>query len=88
MAARGNGDGFVLDIVALKTRRPLLLSVLQETQRTRHVNPSSRKALAVTLLEGSIFSKRASICKSPGTSSIMSLRSGATLPLLLIRIGS
>lgn len=44
-------DGFVLDVAAIKSQCPLLLSIFQETQRTRHVNPSFRKVLVDTKLD-------------------------------------
>ncbi|KAI1466290.1 cytochrome P450 [Daldinia caldariorum] len=42
---------FVLDVAALKTRCPILLSVLQETQRMRHVHANIRKVLSDTPLD-------------------------------------
>lgn len=57
---------FVLDVVALKSKCPLLLSVLQETQRTRHVNPSFRKVMVDTLLDGKYLLKAGNYLQVPG----------------------
>ncbi|KAI1800964.1 cytochrome P450 [Daldinia bambusicola] len=42
---------FVLDVASLKTRCPILLSVMQETQRTRHSHANIRKVLSDTPLD-------------------------------------
>lgn len=59
-------SGFVLDVAALKARCPLLLSVFQETQRTRHVNPSFRKVLADTRLDDRYLLKAGRFLQVPG----------------------
>jgi cytochrome P450 len=48
---QGNSE-FELDIVAIKTKCPLLLSVFQETQRTLTIHANIRKVLEDTTLEG------------------------------------
>ncbi|KAK1480381.1 hypothetical protein CTAM01_14428 [Colletotrichum tamarilloi] len=57
---------FVLDVAALKSQCPLLLSVFQETQRTRHVNPSFRKVLTDTLLDDKYLLKEGNYLQVPG----------------------
>ncbi|KAI1477955.1 cytochrome P450 [Daldinia eschscholtzii] len=60
--------GFVLDVAALKTQCPLLLSVFQETQRTRHVHANIRKVLADTLLDdGRYFLRKGNYVMMPGS---------------------
>lgn len=59
-------DGFVLDVAALKSRCPLILSVFQETQRTRHINPSFRKVMADTLLDNKYLLKAGRYLQMPG----------------------
>ncbi|KAF2468737.1 cytochrome P450 [Lindgomyces ingoldianus] len=44
-------DGFVLDVAALKSKCPLLLSMFEETQRTRHIHANTRAVLSDTLLD-------------------------------------
>ena len=65
----GDGDGdthaFVLDVAALKTRCPLLLSVLQETQRTRAVNAMVRKVMDDTVLDGRYLLKKGNFLQIP-----------------------
>ncbi|KAJ0159882.1 5-beta-cholestane-3-alpha,7-alpha-diol 12-alpha-hydroxylase [Colletotrichum tanaceti] len=57
---------FELDVSALKAHCPLLLSVFQETQRTRHVNPSFRKVLTDTLLDDQYLLKEGNYLQVPG----------------------
>ena len=59
-------DGFALDIAALKSKCPLLLSVLQETQRTRHIHAAIRKVMEDTLLDGKYFLKAGNYLQMPG----------------------
>lgn len=61
-------DGFALDIAALKSKCPLLLSVLQETQRTRHIHAAIRKVMNDTLLDGKYLLKKANYLQMPGAS--------------------
>ncbi|KAK6951820.1 hypothetical protein Daesc_006345 [Daldinia eschscholtzii] len=62
------GADFVLDVAALKTQCPLLLSVFQETQRTRHVHANIRKVLADTLLDdGRYFLRKGNYVMMPGS---------------------
>ncbi|KAH7371921.1 cytochrome P450 [Pyrenochaeta sp. MPI-SDFR-AT-0127] len=42
---------FVLDVAALKSQCPLLLSMIEETQRTRHIHANTRAVLSDTLLD-------------------------------------
>ncbi|RYP81459.1 hypothetical protein DL770_005892 [Monosporascus sp. CRB-9-2] len=64
--ARSEDNSFVLDVAALKSQCPLLLSVFQETQRTRHVNPSFRKVLTDTLLADKYLLKEGNYLQVPG----------------------
>ncbi|KAH8196588.1 hypothetical protein TruAng_009246 [Truncatella angustata] len=59
-------EGFELDIAALKHRCPLLLSVYQETQRTRHVHANIRKVQQDTLLDGKYLLKAGNFLTMPG----------------------
>lgn len=45
------GEDHVLDVAALKTQCPLLLSMFQETQRIHHVHANIRKVMADTLID-------------------------------------
>lgn len=58
--------GFVLDVAALKTKCPLLLSVYQETQRTRHVHANIRKVTDDTFLDGKYLLKAGQFVMMPG----------------------
>lgn len=58
--------GFVLDVAAVKSKCPLLLSIFQETQRTRHVNPSFRKVMTDTLLDNKYLLKAGEYLQMPG----------------------
>ncbi|KAH7329711.1 cytochrome P450 [Stachybotrys elegans] len=58
--------GFVLNVSALKTQSPLLVSVFQETQRTRHVNASFRQVMTDTLLDGKYLLKAGNFLQMPG----------------------
>jgi cytochrome P450 len=58
--------GFVVDVAALKTKCPLLLSVYQETQRTRHVHANIRKVTEDTLLDGKYLLKAGQFVMMPG----------------------
>ncbi|KAB8229511.1 cytochrome P450 [Aspergillus alliaceus] len=60
-------DGeFALDIGALKTKCPLLLSVFQETQRVRHIHAAIRKVMEDTLLDGKYLLKAGNYLQMPG----------------------
>lgn len=59
-------DGFVIDVAALKTECPLLLSVYQEAQRTRHIHANIRKVMADTLLDGRYMLKKGGYLQMPG----------------------
>ncbi|KAH0027772.1 cytochrome P450, partial [Aureobasidium melanogenum] len=61
-------DGFTLDIAALKTECALLLSVFQETQRTRHIHAAIRKVMSDTLLDGKYLLKKGNYLQMPGGS--------------------
>ncbi|KAK5657866.1 hypothetical protein OQA88_2414 [Cercophora sp. LCS_1] len=50
-AVERDGPGFVLDIAALQTECPLILSVYQETQRTRHAQVAWRMVTEDTTLD-------------------------------------
>ena len=66
-AVTGNKeDGFVLDVASLKTKCPLLLSVYQETQRTRHVHANIRKVTHDTLLDDKYLLKAGQFVMMPG----------------------
>ncbi|CAN8099089.1 unnamed protein product [Discula destructiva] len=58
--------GFVLDIAALKTECPLLLSVFQETQRFHHIHAAIREVLEDTLLDGQYLLKKGNYLQMPG----------------------
>ncbi|KAF4979790.1 hypothetical protein FZEAL_4064 [Fusarium zealandicum] len=59
-------SGFRLDVAALKTRCPLLLSVYQETQRTRHVHANIRKVVTDMLLDRQYLLKAGNYVQMPG----------------------
>ncbi|KAH7118584.1 cytochrome P450 [Dactylonectria estremocensis] len=59
-------SGFKLNVSALKTKCPLLLSVFQETQRTRHMHANIRKVTADTLLDGKYLLKAGNFVQMPG----------------------
>ncbi|KAF3923065.1 hypothetical protein ABW20_dc0105414 [Dactylellina cionopaga] len=59
---------FELDISALKTRCPLLLSALEETQRTRMVHANIRRVMEDTLLDGRYWLKKGSFLQIPNVS--------------------
>ena len=59
-------DGFALDVAALKSKCPLLLSVFQETQRTHHIQAAIRKVLADTMLDGKYLLKEGNYIQMPG----------------------
>jgi cytochrome P450 len=61
-------DGFALDIAALKSKCPLLLSVFQETQRVRHIHAAIRKVMKDTLLDGKYLLKEGNYLQMPGNS--------------------
>ncbi|KAF4943229.1 hypothetical protein FSARC_14980, partial [Fusarium sarcochroum] len=58
--------GFKLEVAALKTKCPLLLSVYQETQRLRHVHANIRKVTEDTLLDGKYLLKAGHFVMMPG----------------------
>lgn len=58
--------GFVLDVAAVKSKCPLLLSIFQETQRTRHVNASFRMVMSDTLLDNKYLLKAGNFLQMPG----------------------
>ncbi|KAG5928684.1 hypothetical protein E4U42_000162 [Claviceps africana] len=57
---------FTLDLAALKSKCPILLSVFQETQRTRHVNASFRKVMTDTVLDDKYLLKAGNFLQLPG----------------------
>jgi cytochrome P450 len=59
-------EGFQLDVAAIKLRCPLLLSIYEETQRTRHVHANIRKVLDDTLLDGKYLLKAGNYLQMPG----------------------
>lgn len=59
------GPGRVLNVAALKTRCPLLLSMYQETQRTRHIHANIRLVTEDTVLDGHLLRKGAYV-QMPG----------------------
>lgn len=59
-------DGFALDVAALKSRCPLLLSVFQETQRTHHIQAAIRRVMADTMLDGKYLLKEGNYIQMPG----------------------
>ncbi|KAI8960547.1 cytochrome P450 [Daldinia sp. FL1419] len=62
------GAEFVLDVAALKIRCPLLLSFVQETQRTRHVHANVRMVLEDTLLDdGKYLLRKGNYLVIPGS---------------------
>ncbi|OAA53194.1 Cytochrome P450 [Cordyceps fumosorosea ARSEF 2679] len=67
-SSSGAGHGeFALHVAALKRRCPLLLSVMQETQRARHVHAAVRKVLRDTELDGGRYLLRGgSYLQMPG----------------------
>jgi cytochrome P450 len=58
--------GFKLDVAALKTKCPLILSIFQETQRMRHVHANIRKITEDTLLDGKYLLKAGHYVMMPG----------------------
>lgn len=58
--------GFVLDVAALKARCSLIVSVINETQRTRQINSSFRKVLSDTMLDGKYLLKKGNFIQVPG----------------------
>lgn len=65
---KGAADGGKnkLDVAALKTRCPLLLSVYQETQRTKHVHANVRLVTEDTVLDGRWFLRKGAYLQMPG----------------------
>lgn len=61
------GDGFTLDVAALKQKCPLLLSILEETQRTRHIHANIRAVLEDTLLDDQYLLKKGAYLQMPGS---------------------
>ena len=59
-------DGFALDVAALKSQCPILLSVFQETQRVRHIHAAIRKVMKDTLLDGKYLLKAGNYLQMPG----------------------
>jgi hypothetical protein len=62
------GEGYALDVAALKSKCPILLSVLQETQRVRHIHAAIRKVLEDTMLDGKYLLKAGNYLQMPGNS--------------------
>ncbi|KAK6333867.1 hypothetical protein TWF730_004050 [Orbilia blumenaviensis] len=60
-----NGPEFELDIAALKTRCPLLLSAHEETQRTRFRHANVRQVMEDTTLDGRHWLKKGSMLIIP-----------------------
>ncbi|KAG8628324.1 hypothetical protein KVT40_004197 [Elsinoe batatas] len=56
---------FTLDVTILKTKCPLILSVMQETQRMRHVHAYIRKVTEDTLLDGKWLLKKGHFLQMP-----------------------
>ncbi|KAM0325158.1 hypothetical protein ACHAQA_007697 [Verticillium albo-atrum] len=65
-AVEKRGGVFRLDVAALKTRCPLVLSMYQETQRTRHQHAPIRKVVEDTLLDGRYLLKKGNFLQMPG----------------------
>ncbi|KAG8407447.1 hypothetical protein J3459_018499 [Metarhizium acridum] len=63
---RPNNGEFALDMAALKSKCPVLLSVFQETQRRRHVNASFRKVMTDTMLDGRYLLKAGNFIQMSG----------------------
>ncbi|EFX03155.1 cytochrome p450 monooxygenase [Grosmannia clavigera kw1407] len=61
-----DGPEFCLDIAALRTRCRLLLSVLEETQRTRHIHASMCRVLEDTVLDERYLLKKGYVVQLPG----------------------
>ena len=61
-------DGFALDVAALKSNCPLLLSVFQETQRVRHIHAAIRKVMQDILLDDKYLLKAGNYLQMPGNS--------------------
>lgn len=66
-AVRRSPDGStsILDVAALKTNCPLLLSAYQETQRTRHTQVAFRMVTEDTLLDGQYLLKKGNMLHMP-----------------------
>lgn len=63
-----NQGGIVeLDVAALKTRCPLLLSAHQETQRLRTINANIRQVMEETILDGKYWLKKGSYVEIPNS---------------------
>lgn len=63
----GGGSSFALDVAALKRRCPLLLSVMQETQRVRHVHAAIRRVMQDTPLDdGRVLLRAGHYLQMPG----------------------
>ncbi|EPS41675.1 hypothetical protein H072_4430 [Dactylellina haptotyla CBS 200.50] len=60
-----NGPIFELDIGALKTRCPLLLSAHEETQRTRMIHANIRQVMEDTMLDERYWLKKGSFLQIP-----------------------
>ncbi|KAM0350691.1 hypothetical protein ACHAPU_003183 [Fusarium lateritium] len=58
--------GFRLDVSALKTKYPLILSIFQETQRIRHIHANIRKITKDTLLDRKYLLKAGHYVIMPG----------------------
>ncbi|KAH8882198.1 cytochrome P450 [Thozetella sp. PMI_491] len=58
--------GFVMDVAAIKAKCPLLLSVMEETQRMRHVHAILRAVLSDTMLDGRYLLKKGNYLQMPG----------------------
>ncbi|KAH8587472.1 cytochrome P450 [Bisporella sp. PMI_857] len=59
-------EGFILDVAAIKSRCPLLLSMFEETQRMRHNHANIRTVLEDTLLDSQYLLKRGAYVQIPG----------------------
>ncbi|KAH7308565.1 cytochrome P450 [Stachybotrys elegans] len=59
-------EGFKIDVASLKRKCPLLLSVLQETQRIRQVHANIRKVTSDTVLDGRYLLKAGNYLQMPG----------------------
>lgn len=66
--SRDADTSFVLDITALQTQCHILLSALQETQRTRHAQVGMRMVIEDTLIDGKYFLKKGTALHLPAKS--------------------
>lgn len=60
-------EGFILDVAALKQKCALLLSIVEETQRMRHIHANIRAVLEDTLLDDQYLLKKGAYLQMPGS---------------------